>query len=331
MKKRILIGCLSVAIIVSGYYVMRLKKPVKLEKVVFAEPGQPAAGLLYIADVEGFFEDEGLAMQFEHHTSGKAALNSVLEGKADLGISAETPIVQSVLNGEEFYLFARVFTADNTEALLARKDHGISKPQDLKGKKIGVTLGTSGEFSMDQLLLVNNIGRDEIQAINTKPEDMLSLITSGKVDAGLTWQPHLNEIQKKLGANALTICGGELVYTFKFNAVAKKDFVHKNPGIIEKTLRALVKAEDFAKKNPQATNEIIANTLHLDESSLKEYLDVNTLEITLNQPIILALEQQTKWVIKKNLTDATEVPNYLDYIYMDALEKVKPEAATIIH
>jgi hypothetical protein len=34
---------------------------------------------------------------------------------------------------------------------------------------------------------------------------------------------------------------------------------------------------------------------------------------------------------KNNLTDATKVPNYLDYIYFDALEEVKPEVVTIIH
>jgi NitT/TauT family transport system substrate-binding protein len=45
---------------------------------------------------------------------------------------------------------------------------------------------------------------------------------------------------------------------------------------------------------------------------------------------LIAFEDQARWRIDNNLTDATRVPNYLDYIYLDALEKVKPEAIGII-
>ena len=54
-------------------------------------------------------------------------------------------------------------------------------------------------------------------------------------------------------------------------------------------------------------------------------------EISLDQSLIVTIEAEARWAIKNNLTDAREVPNYLDYIHMDALEKVKPEAIGIIH
>jgi len=43
------------------------------------------------------------------------------------------------------------------------------------------------------------------------------------------------------------------------------------------------------------------------------------------------MEDQARWAIQNNSTDATEVPNYLDHIYIDALLEVKPEAIGIIH
>jgi NitT/TauT family transport system substrate-binding protein len=46
--------------------------------------------------------------------------------------------------------------------------------------------------------------------------------------------------------------------------------------------------------------------------------------------MLITFEDQARWRIKQGLTDATEVPNYLDYIYLDALEEVKPEAIGII-
>jgi NitT/TauT family transport system substrate-binding protein len=46
--------------------------------------------------------------------------------------------------------------------------------------------------------------------------------------------------------------------------------------------------------------------------------------------MLILFEDQARWRIDNNLTEATEVPNYLDYIYMDALEEVKPEAVMMI-
>jgi NitT/TauT family transport system substrate-binding protein len=46
--------------------------------------------------------------------------------------------------------------------------------------------------------------------------------------------------------------------------------------------------------------------------------------------MLITFEEHALWMIKQALTDVTEFPNYLDYIYMDALEKVKPEAVGII-
>ncbi len=49
------------------------------------------------------------------------------------------------------------------------------------------------------------------------------------------------------------------------------------------------------------------------------------------EAMLILFEDQARWRIKNKLTDATEVPNYLNYIYIDALHEVKPEACTIIH
>ncbi len=42
------------------------------------------------------------------------------------------------------------------------------------------------------------------------------------------------------------------------------------------------------------------------------------------------MDDEARWSIANNLTDKTVVPNYLDYIYLDGLEALKPEAVTII-
>jgi NitT/TauT family transport system substrate-binding protein len=42
------------------------------------------------------------------------------------------------------------------------------------------------------------------------------------------------------------------------------------------------------------------------------------------------MEDGARWRIKQGIAEAANVPNYLDYIYFDALEEVKPKAIGII-
>lgn len=53
------------------------------------------------------------------------------------------------------------------------------------------------------------------------------------------------------------------------------------------------------------------------------------LEHTLDQSLILALEDEFRWTRKRGLTGKGEVSNFLDYIHLDGLMAVKPEAVRI--
>jgi ABC-type nitrate/sulfonate/bicarbonate transport system substrate-binding protein len=67
---------------------MKTAKPIQL---TIAEGSQPTAGLIYIAQLEGYFADQGLEVTLQPHQSGKACLDAVLDNIADLGAVAETP------------------------------------------------------------------------------------------------------------------------------------------------------------------------------------------------------------------------------------------------
>jgi len=54
-------------------------------------------------------------------------------------------------------------------------------------------------------------------------------------------------------------------------------------------------------------------------------------EVSLDQSFVSTLEDAARWAIKNRLVDGVVVPNFLDYIYFDALRGVKPEAVSILH
>jgi len=324
----------AVGILIGGYFWLSQEEPQKYTKPV--ERTTIAVNLImdsapvYIALEKDYFKSEGLDVTLQTHTSGKSALNAVKEGKADIATVAETPITHSGLKGEKIYIIATIENTEKLHGVIARKDKGISTFSDLEGKKIGVTFGTSGEFFLDTFLTACGISKNDVENINLKPDKMFDALVNGEVDAVSSWNPHVFNLRKELGDNGLTSYG-EGIYTMFWNLVGTQDFVNKNPEITKKVLRALIKAEGFIKDNPDESKKIATSSMDLDRALVSELWDTHEFEITLEQTLVLTLEDEARWAIKSKLTDATEVPNYLNYIYTDALDAVKPEAVGIIH
>jgi hypothetical protein len=75
---------------------------------------------------------------------------------------------------------------------------------------------------------------------------------------------------------------------------------------------------------------ILSKYLNMNRSLLNSISATYHFKISLEQSFLKTLENQSKWAINNNLTDVTRVPDFLDYIYLDALESVTSEAVTII-
>jgi NitT/TauT family transport system substrate-binding protein len=56
----------------------------------------------------------------------------------------------------------------------------------------------------------------------------------------------------------------------------------------------------------------------------------NQFALSLDQSLIIAMDDEARWLIKNNLTDKKEVPVFLDYISRDNLDAVRPSAVNII-
>jgi NitT/TauT family transport system substrate-binding protein len=110
-------------------------------------------GSIFVAQVKGYFANEGLSVTLQPYTTGKAALDAALEGRADLGTAADLPIMFAVTKGRPVSVVATIPTVEKDHGIIGRKDKGVSTVASLNGKRIGVTLGTSAHFVLDALLI----------------------------------------------------------------------------------------------------------------------------------------------------------------------------------
>jgi NitT/TauT family transport system substrate-binding protein len=236
----------------------------------------------------------------------------------------------AAMSGQPLSIVATIATAENDVGIVGRKDRGIATPASLKGKRIGVTLGTAGQFVLDAFLTRQKLSANEVKVRDFKPDELADALAKGDIDAASTWQPHLGALQTQLGGNG-TIFLSTGIYDSALNLAATRDYVSGHPETIKKVLRALIRAGRFCKDTPDASREIVAEAFKIDAASLKEQWPQYRFNITLDQSLLLALEDESRWAIRNKLTSRTDMPNYLNFFYLDALQAVSPAAVTVIH
>jgi NitT/TauT family transport system substrate-binding protein len=176
---------------------------------------------------------------------------------------------------------------------------------------------------------MQGISRKDVTFVDLTAEKMPEALDLGDVDAASTPHPYSVFAQKKLGDRGITFQNKE-IYTATFNLVAKQEFIRQNPGKVVKMIRALVKAEEFVRRHPSEAQKIVADFSGVDIAVVGEVWASQNFGVTLDQSLLPAMEDESRWAIKNRLTGAREVPNYLAFIYFDGLMSVRPEAVTIL-
>jgi NitT/TauT family transport system substrate-binding protein len=192
-----------------------------------------------------------------------------------------------------------------------------------------VAFGTTGHFFLESFLSAQGIDKNKVRIIDMTPDKMMDALTKGKIDAVAIWNPVLKQLEKELGSNGVVFYD-ESIYSDNVCISVLQEFTEKHPETIKKVLRAFFKAVTFIKEKPDEYRLLVAEYFKIDEAVVDEMWSAMDFEAALDQSLLVRLEDQTRWAQKNRFTDSRETPNYLDHIYFDGLQSIKPEAVRII-
>jgi NitT/TauT family transport system substrate-binding protein len=306
-----------------------LSRSVPLEKITIGTNLNEMLGLLFIAETRGYYQEQGLRVSINSYQTGLGPLRDLKTGRLDLASCAEFALVGEIFAGGADQLRClAIIGSGEVDLLIARRDKGINRPEDLRGKIIGVPRKTSAEFFLGRFLTLNRISLKEVTVVDVKPLDLAEALAGGEVDAVLIWAPLAQDIIKKVGHNAIAwpAQGGQNVYRL---LMAREDYIKRKPVVLEKLLRALAQAANYLKHQPEAGREIIAQRLKVSLADLQPGKFSINLEPFLDQGLLLVMEDQARWMIQNRLTEQTKVPDYLNYLHAEALLKVDPKAVRL--
>jgi NitT/TauT family transport system substrate-binding protein len=213
--------------------------------------------------------------------------------------------------------------------IIARADRGIKTVADLKGKRVGVPRQTIMEFYLGRMLELNGLRMKQVTMVDSKASDPAGTIIGGEVDAVVTWEPYVTQIRKQMGSGVIIwpVQSGQVSF---WSTVSTPGWINGHANLVRQFLKSLAQAEVYIPRHLNEAKAIIKKRLKYDDAYIAAIWAEHEFSLSLDQSLITAMEDEARWMIKNNLTKEKQVPDFLNYIYVEGLEAVKPDAVNII-
>ena len=290
--------------------------------------GAPALVPMVVAEKQGFFSKQGLAVTAREFVMGRDALESMLKGECDLATAAEPPVVEYALQRDDFRIISAMQSSDNMIRIVSRADRGIAAPKDLRGKRIGTVKGTNAHYFVELFLAKHGLSPKEVAIAFMKSDELLGALTSGQVDAIAMTSKVIIQTQEALQDKAVLMEEPGLYRNFLMLLVTT-DLLKKRPVVAEKFLRALAQAEDFIRQHPDAAQACVLASKQASSGEIKQLLESYQYQVSLDHALLMGLEDTARWTLAQTGDSQRPVPNFLNLIAAEPLRTVKPDAVRL--
>ncbi|MCS7464442.1 ABC transporter substrate-binding protein [Paenibacillus doosanensis] len=206
----------------------------------------------YVAIAKGFFKEQGLDIDLTTTSGGDKTMTTLLSGGIDVAlVGSETSIyVQQQGSGDPVINFMQLTQTDGTFLVARKPQTGAFDWNSLKGKVfLGQRKGgmpqMAGEFTLKKHGIDPHKDLDLIQ--NVDFANIPTAFASGTGEYVQLFEPQATVIEKEGKGYVIASFGvesGKLPYTV---FMAKKSFIDKNGGTIQKFSNAVQKAQNWVQ------------------------------------------------------------------------------------
>ncbi|WP_326686372.1 MULTISPECIES: aliphatic sulfonate ABC transporter substrate-binding protein [unclassified Streptomyces] len=219
------------------------------------------ASLLAIAQKQGLWKKQGLTAKTKVFNNGPVQIQALGSGDLDYGYIGPGAMWLPA-SGK-----AKVITLNTlTYADRVIGQPGIKTMKDLKGKRVGVPEGTSGDMILNIALEKAGMTTKDIQKIAMDPSTVVSSFTSGKIDGAGIFYPAIDTIKKKVPKTEEVASTKDTKDSFPTAFVAGNRVPE---GKNKKVIKVLQQANDWRKKHPEESIALSAKMLHVSKAQAK--------------------------------------------------------------
>jgi NitT/TauT family transport system substrate-binding protein len=232
----------------------------------------------FVAKEQGLFEKEGLDVELLEFQNSADGINALKAAKIDVGAFGTTAPLVHISKGTDLRIIGGVMGEDAAIVTTPGNAGKIKTVADLRGRKIATVRLASGDAVLRGAL--HDAGLDwkkDVQIFELKnPPAVIEALKTGQVDAGVVWGPHdfrAEEQGLQIVARSKTLQPGHPCCRLTVRAEQLKE-----RGTWVRLVRAILRAEKFAREDHPRTVDAIVKYLKLDRALIEKayysgYLD----------------------------------------------------------
>ncbi|HTM76233.1 MAG TPA: aliphatic sulfonate ABC transporter substrate-binding protein, partial [Devosia sp.] len=157
------------------------------------------------------------------------------------------------------------------DRIIALPGSGIDSIADLKGKRIGVPAGTSGDMILQLTLAKAGLTSTDVELLNMDPSTLVSATSAGQVDAAAIWYPLVQTIRESQ-PEITEIASSRDFYpenTFPGTIVVGNEYAAENGPALIKLLKVLQAANDYREANMEEVIQWTADYVKVDAAIVR--------------------------------------------------------------
>ncbi|HEV2566474.1 MAG TPA: aliphatic sulfonate ABC transporter substrate-binding protein [Microvirga sp.] len=222
---------------------------------------------------KGFLEKElekdGISVRWVQSLGSNKALEFINAGSIDFGSTAGAAALIGKINGnpiKSIYVYSR----PEWTALVTRKDTGIAKVEDLKGKRVAVTRGTDPHIFLVRALQEAKLTEKDVKLVLLQHPDGRTALERGDVDAWAGLDPLMAAAEVESGAQLFYRNAGANTWGV---LNVSESFAKDNPALVQRVLKAYEEARKYALANKDELKKSLISYTKLAEPVIDRQLE----------------------------------------------------------
>lgn len=215
-------------------------------------------GQLWLADHMGTWAEQGLAPEFIQFTTGLELFQAMIGGSIDM-LSTGAVISNFPARGQG-KMFMTNCVEFATAQLWVNPEAGVSSFEDLKGKRISTTRGTTAHVFLANALKANNLVPDQdVEIINQRMSEAVTSFISGAVPAVALWVPFNIAVREQVSGAKMLVDASEYYPEAAIVSgwAAGNGFFEENPETLKQVIEAWIPANDYLVAEPDEAVQIL--------------------------------------------------------------------------